>query len=269
MRSSLGNGTRTRIGIVGFGFIGSGLARWIEAHPDLDLAFVYNRDPSPLTDFPVKTVAPSLDQVDRFRADIIVEAAHPDITRAYGASFLRQSDYLPLSVTALADDALHEELRVVAVANNHRLLIPHGALVGLDSLLEWREEWCEVTVSFRKHPDNIDFSNAPATRQSISRPTVLFDGSAREIAGLYPRNVNTMVSCALATVGLDQMRAVLIADPALDKAVAEVEATGKDGSHLITRREQPASGVSGTEMFNSLARSLLHATGAYEPVDFL
>ena len=148
-------------------------------------------------------------------------------------------------------------------------MIPHGALVGLDSLFEWRKEWSEVCITFRKHPDNIDFSDVAESAESISGPTILYDGPTRGIARRYPRNVNTMVSCALATIGLDRVRAVLIADPGLDKAIAEVEARGKDGSLLVTRREQPATGVSGTEMFESLARSLIHATGAYQAVDFL
>ena len=134
---------------------------------------------------------------------------------------------------------------------------------------EWRQNWREVTVTFRKHPDNIDFSESEFDPASISGETTLYDGPARGIARLYPRNVNTIITCALATVGPDRLRAVLITDPELDKAVAEVEAHGKDGSYLRTVREQPAVGVSGTEMFESLCRSLTHASNAYGSVDFL
>ena len=98
---------------------------------------------------------------------------------------------------------------------------------------------------------------------------MIFDGSVREIAPLFPRNVNTMVTCALATVGLDKCRGRMIADPALDHAVAEVEAWGKDGSYLTTVKRQPMVGVSGTEMFASTLRSVLKATGTGPTVDFL
>ena len=59
------------------------------------------------------------------------------------------------------------------------------------------------------------------------------------IAPLFPRNVNTMVTCALATVGVDRCRGRMIADPALDHAVAEVEAWGTDGSYITTVKRQP------------------------------
>ena len=78
-----------------------------------------------------------------------------------------------------------------------------------------------------------------------------------------------MVTCALATVGLDRCRARLIADPALDVGIAIVEATGADGATLMSRKSQPMAGVSGTEMFGSLFGSILRAAGGRAPVDFV
>jgi aspartate dehydrogenase len=78
-----------------------------------------------------------------------------------------------------------------------------------------------------------------------------------------------MVTCALATVGLDRCRGRMIADPVLDHAVAEVEAVGSDGSYLATTKRQPMVGVSGTEMFASTPRSVLKATGRGPTMDFL
>ena len=258
-----------RIGLAGYGFIGSNLAQRIETTDSLELAFVYNRNPSRLNDVSPSLIANELDDIGRFAPDIVIEAAHPDITRDHGAEILTIADYVPLWVTALADANLYESLQSAARTSGHRLLIPHGALVGLDSLFEWRQNWSEVTVTFGKHPDNIDFSESEFDAAGISRETTLYDGPARGIARLYPRNVNTIITCALATVGPDRLRAVLITDPELDRAVAEVEAHGKDGSYLRTVREQPAVGVSGTEMFESLCRSLTQASNAYGSVDFL
>ena len=247
-----------RIGILGLGFIGGEVYRRLreDASPHLELAFVWNRNPARLASVPRDLQLEDLDHFEEFGADLIVELCHPSVTRDHGAAFLRQADYMISSVTALADDALYSSLEQAAVTSGRRLFLPHGALVGADALYEQREAWAEVTITFRKHPDNIDFSESGYDKASIAGETVIYDGPVRGIAALYPRNVNTMVTCALASVGLDRCRAVLVADPSLDKAIAELEAKGTDGSIVTSRKEQPAVGVSGTDMLNSIFHSI-------------
>lgn len=171
---------------------------------------------------------------------------------------------MPLSLTALADDGLRERLTAAAAGSGRSLLVAHGALVGLDSLVEWRAMWDEVAISFRKPPASLGVSGADALREGI-----LFDGSVRDIAARYPHNVNAMVACALATVGLDRCRARLIADPAIDHLELAVEARGSDGSSLAIRRRQPARGVSGSEMAAAVHASVRRIVGASGAMAFV
>jgi aspartate dehydrogenase len=252
-----------RIGIVGFGFIGKHLYQRLMqgGEPGLSVAFVWNRSPGKVAGVPLGLILRDLAEAPEKRPDIIVEVAHPEVTRAHGTSFLSVADYLVTSVTALADDALRGALVQTAVSRKHRLYVPHGALIGLDALAEQRHRLAEVTITFRKHPRNLDFAASGIDPAIVQGPTVLYDGPARGIAPLFPRNINTMITCALATVGLDRCRAVLIADPSLDKAYAEVEAVGQDGSRIATFNEQPATGVSGNDMLASIVGSVRAAAG--------
>ena len=256
-----------RVGLIGFGTIGRELFGNLAARPnDYEIAFVHIRSAANLAGIPASLRLGRLADAQTHRPDLIVEAASPDVTRLHGAQLLAVADYLPLSVTALADDALLLSLIDTARAAGHHLLIPHGALVGAESLLEWREQWAAVTITFRKHPDSIDFG---AATPQLTGPTVLFDGTVREIASRFPRNANAMVTCALFSVGLDRCRARLIADPGLGVAQLEIEAVGRDGSTLNVRRSQPMVGVSGTEMAAALLRSVARAGGVRETLELI
>lgn len=253
---------RYRVGVLGYGGIGRNLVDFLNADDRFELAFVHNRTSSSIPSNLVAQVALDLDDVERFGAQLIVEAAHPDYTVHRGAQFLAHAHYLPVSTSALADDALRQSLINAATAADTQLLLPHGALVGLDSLVAERSIWSSVHITFRKPPGSLeraDGSTVAAVEDSDVH--VLYDGSVRGIASLYPRNVNSMITLALATCGLDDTRATLIADPHEARGVLEVTALGRDESALTIRREQPMRGVSGTEMFGSILESLKTAAG--------
>ena len=258
---------KTRIGVAGYGYIGRELCRLIRETPawNLELAFVWNRDPRKLDDLPADLPLADLDQLAMRRPDLVVECAHPAVTVDHGAAILHAADYLPLSVNAFADPATEAQLVALAKVQGRRIIIPHGALIGLDNLVEMRDMWQDVTITFRKNPANIDFGDTDIDPATITGETVIYDGSVRGIAGRFPRNVNTMTTCALATVGLDRCRAVLIADPALNVAIAEVRAVGRDGSVHESRKVQPVVGVSGTEMLAAQVGSMLRAAHVAQP----
>lgn len=259
-----------RVGLIGFGYIGSNLyKRLAENHPDVEIRFVYNRSRAALSALSREIILDDPELAGRYSCDLIVEMAHPSITERYGMGFLRSSDYMPLSVNGLVDAALLRKLVDIAEENGHRLLIPHGALMGCDNLIEWRHMWQEVCITMRKHPKHLNLPNLPKNTGRDIKEIILYDGPVSGIARKFPRNVNVMVACALATVGVSQCRGRLIADPDTENAVLEVAAAGKDGSELYMRKEAPMAGVSGTEMFESQYRSVLKALGLYQTLDFV
>lgn len=260
----------TRVGLIGFGFIGSQVYERIRSQPELGLevAYVHNRSAARLKGVEPELVLDDLTQSASRRPDLVVEMAHPDYTRRYGEQLIAHACYLPLSVTALADDPLRERLLAQAKKSGTRLLIPHGALIGTENLVEWRHMWETVEITFIKSPANIDFSESGYDK-TIVADTVIYEGPVRGIARLYPRNVNTMVTCALATTGLDRCHAKLIASPGLKVAIADIRAIGRDGMILTMRKETQVVGVSGTEVFESQFGSILRAANAAGPMEFV
>ena len=238
-----------RVGIIGYGTIGSYLHRQMADRPELGLetAFVYNRSRRRLEALPEHLVLPDLADFREREPELVVEAAHPDVTREHGPSFLEHADYMPLSLTALADDRLRERMLDAAQHRRTRLFVPHGAVPGLETVWEGRDGWEEVSMEMRKSPGHLDWSSHPATADDIDdikEETVLYDGPTAGICDLFPRNVNSHAALALGGIGFDRTRSTLIAVPGLTESVIQITARGPVGEIFI-KRSTPMTGVSG------------------------
>ena len=104
--------TKARIGLVGFGYIGSYVYSQIASRPELglEITFVHDLAPERLAGLPPEAVLKDLKDFASRRPDLVVEMAHPGVTRQFGEMFLQKTDYLPLSITAFSDDALLHRL---------------------------------------------------------------------------------------------------------------------------------------------------------------
>ena len=80
-----------RVGVVGYGNLGQYLVENIERLPGLELAWVWNRNKSSLRGRVAEDlILSSLSDCGEKSPDVIVEVAHPDVTR---------SDNLPVSLS--------------------------------------------------------------------------------------------------------------------------------------------------------------------------
>ena len=82
------------------------------------------------------------------------------------------------------------------------------------------------------HPKVTGVVHMGGTVLSGARPDVIARSGfslVREGARLYPQNVNISAAAALAGIGLDRTRVVIVADPTLTTHIVELEATGTFG----------------------------------------
>jgi aspartate dehydrogenase len=167
--------------------------------------------------------------------DLVVEAAGQEAVETYGSSFLGAGkDLMVLSVGALADAPFRETLIGLAAAHGGRIIIPSGAIGGLDAVKSASlGKLREVTIVNIKPPQALE--GAPYITKkgidlgAIRKRTRIYEGFADEAAREFPKNMNVTVALGLAGIGPERTRVIIIVDPQETRNVHEITARGDFG----------------------------------------
>ena len=205
-------------------------------------------------------VVTALSELLAARPALVVESAGQGAVREHGQQVLAVGvDLMVVSTGALADQAVLDALQAEAAGGGARILIPAGAIAGLDGLGSLKAAGLSsVTYTSTKPP--LAWRGTPAEDRvqlaSLKERTVFFEGSAREAALSYPKNANLAATVALAGLGLDRTTVRLVADPAASGNTGMIEASSEIGDMTVIMAG-PASANPKTSA--STAYSLLHA----------
>lgn len=198
------------------------------------------------------------------RPKIVAEVAGQQAVDEYGEAVLRNGvDLLVISIGALADPALFERLKSAARAGDARLLLPAGAIGGIDAIAAMRIAGLQA-VRYRSVKPPAAWRGSPAEQvvdlAKLTRRTVLYQGTAGEAALRYPQNANVAATLALAGLGFDATQVELVADPAATGNIHEIEAEGAAGRFAIRLEGKPSRHNPKTSALAALsvARALLN-----------
>lgn len=215
----------TKVAIVGLGAIGASLARRLSLGeiPRVELVGAASSDKAKAraTLDRVGAKAPVMDFRELAQAaDVVVECAPSAILGELGRAVLTAGKKLMvLSVGALLD---HPELRALAEKHGGQIIVPTGALLGLDAVSAMAEGKINyVRMVTRKPVKGLVGAPFLVERgikiEDIKEPLKLFEGTAREAAKGFPANLNVSVALSLAGIGPDETRLEIWADPALTR----------------------------------------------------
>jgi len=159
-------------------------------------------------------------------ADIVIECAPAKLLRSIVTPFVtRGKTAIVLSAGALLEN---EDLIEIAKQNGGQIVVPTGALIGLDAVTAAAVgEIHSVRMVTRKPVQGL--TGAPYLVENkidieqIKEPLKIFDGTAREAAKGFPANLNVAVALSLAGIGPDRTRLEIWADPSLTRNVHRVE----------------------------------------------
>lgn len=236
-----------RVAIGGFGAIGKAVAQRLDHGIEgLMLTAVSARDARRATDImadftrPVPVIA--LEELWQ-TADIVVECAPAAVLRTLAEPALTHGR----TTMVMSSGALLDNLDLVDVARQHggRILVPTGALLGLDAVVAAAEgEIARVHMITTKPPGGL--AGAPYLEQhgialdGLEAPRCVFRGTAHAAARGFPANVNVAAALALAGIGPERTTIEIWADPGVTRNMHRIEVEA-DAAHFSMQIENVPS----------------------------
>ena len=233
-----------RIALIGFGALGKSIASMVQSGhlPGVEVAgaLVVGTPPQ---NGPLKYWL-SLDDLLESRPDLVVEVAGHTALQSHGSRCLREGcDVVAASVGALMDPFLHAQLMESAQHGRSRLLVPSGALGGLDYLRAARRVG-PVQVKYRGCKPVAAWRGTAAESlvdlDAVKNATTFFRGNAQEAATRFPQNANVVAALAIAVGSAGAVSVELVADPSSTHNRHEVTAAGDAGTIHLSVENSPS-----------------------------
>ena len=250
------------VAFIGFGAIGQDVFKTLQPlFNAYQTKLLVLRRPDPLqVDLPEGVMeCASLDELLAFKPQLVIEAAAQAAVSAYIPTCLTLGISVVItSIGALTDADLVDELVHVAELHGSQILLPSGAIGGLDYLQSVRHAPdLQVVYESRKPvaawlPELAELNIEAAT---VTEDLVLFEGNAAEAAQRYPKNLNVAATLALAGVGMQKTKVNVVVDPTLTQNQHVIQITSQFGSMrmVLSNTPSPANPKSSWVVAQSIA----------------
>jgi aspartate dehydrogenase len=240
--------SKTKIGIIGCGAIGRGVARYVDAKLkpwasvraicDVDLSAAKKLQKS-LRSKPA--IMSSEELVTK--VDLVLEAASVEVARDVLKKIIFfKKDVIILSMGALlGEKALLEKAR----KNNINIYLPSGAIVGVDALGALSMGHIEkITLTTSKPPKGLlgadYFKNSGIDIAGLKKERCVFKGTVKDAIKHFPKNINVAVTLLIAS-GFSNVAVMIMANPALCRNKHLIEIVAKEATVRVEIENVPSA----------------------------
>ncbi|MCM8757844.1 MAG: aspartate dehydrogenase [Candidatus Omnitrophica bacterium] len=236
-----------KIGIVGCGAIGSSLAKVIKEDfsKQAQLVSFYDKDLnrafSLANNLLGKKGKVSLNLEDLLtKVDLVIEATSVDCSfEITSRSLSFGKDIMVMSVGGILDRFL--ELKNLAEEKKAKLLIPSGAISGIDAAKAHNlGKIKSIVLTSIKAPSafkgNLYLLKKRVNLDQLQQDTLLFEGTVEEAIKFFPQNINVSATLSLATLGSVEPKVRIIASPKTSSNIHQIEIVSEAGV-LLSRTE--------------------------------
>lgn len=236
-----------RVAIAGLGAIGRAIARSLnDGIPGLALACAAAGDRAKAQSWlDAQGIPCPLVALEDFpkHSDIAIECAPSSALERICRPMLEAGK----QVMVLSAGALLPRPDLMDLAKKHggRILVPTGALLGLDAVTAAAEGHIHsVRMTTRKPPQGL--KGAPFLERNaisvegLTQAKRVFSGSAREAAAGFPANVNVVAALSLAGIGPDRTIIDIWADPSVTRNCHTIEVEADSARFSLSIENVPS-----------------------------
>ncbi len=222
-----------RVGFLGCGKIGQSILTDLSKRSNIEISYIQD----PFYQNERYNVIKKSDKNLLEPTDLVIESAMSDVLKENMDEILQYSDVLVFSVTAFADEDFYKHTLFLMEKYQHKVYLPHGAILGIDGIADGRMLIQQVRIVTTKNPKSLG-------REDKTK-TIVYEGKCREACGLYPRNVNVHATIALAGIGFDRTESVIVSDPQVNTNTHEISVKGEGIEFSMTISSFATGGVTG------------------------
>ncbi|MBI5000695.1 MAG: aspartate dehydrogenase [Euryarchaeota archaeon] len=237
-----------KVCIIGAGSIGRTIARALEQFDEVERFYVFDKSKSKVESLVQDCAkAKATDDIEDVLGEVglVIEAASQRAVEAFIPKVLENGkNVLVMSVGAFVDEDFRHRCKELAKARGAHIFVPSGAVCGIEGICAAAEEDIEevVLISY-KNPNalaSVEYLRKRGIDLSkVTKPTVIFDGTASDAVRHFPKNINVAATISLAGVGFERTRVKIVVDPKATKNMHRIVVKGRFGEIEVWCRNEP------------------------------
>ncbi len=247
------------VGIFGFGAIGQYIYNHILRNKNLNITCkkVLVRNIRKYNSLNIQEITDDIEVFFLDNLDYVIECAGHQSVFDHGETVLKKgSNFIITSIGSLTNETLLNKLDQTSRKYKKQIIIPSAGIGSLDILSAASQgELKEVEMIVRKSSGSW-YGTIAEKDFNLKKPNndlLLFDGSVKDGAKLYPQNVNISAAVAFAGVGLEKTKLKIISDSSINSHIISIKAKGDFGEYFFEENVVPSPENEKTGKIVSLA----------------
>ena len=163
--------------------------------------------------------------------DLIIETASVQAVHKYAKDIVRKADVIFASVGAMSDQNFYNNLVNNASKHDNNIIIPPGAIGGLDAIDAVKDFITSIEIITTKSPESLSGAEGFSDYENyeFTSPELIFSGTATQAIKLFPKNLNVAVTLSLFGLGPNKTKVSVIADPDVKMNCHKINLKGEFG----------------------------------------